>query len=69
MFRHPAQVCLSYAAHWRLSMRLALVFARAALAAVVHAFAPDLCVASSTAAVVEAQAVLATAGCRNQSPE
>jgi hypothetical protein len=63
MRHHLRDVCMTYAQHARLS--LGLVFFRGAMSAVVHAFVPNLLVASSTRCAAEATARLATAGCRD----
>ena len=66
LFAHPAAVCMTYAEHWRLSMRMAALFATAALKAAVHAFLPFAFASASTDAARRASAELAAAGCRNK---
>ena len=65
MFTHPAEVCMTYWEHARLSLGLAWLFAKAAVAAAIHAVWPDVLISHSTDAVAEAQKRLAAAGCRN----
>lgn len=65
-WRHPSQVCMTYAVHWKLSMWVAFQFAFAAGQAIVHAFVPDLCVQTSTHALERIGARLAQAGCKKE---
>ena len=60
---HLRRVCLTYAQHWVLSTRLAILFALAALKAATHAFCPGVYASSSTDAVARATQLLASAGC------
>lgn len=64
MFAHPARVCMTYLEHWMFAMRLAAHFFKAAVASVVHAFIPDLCVHSSSETIVAVSSLLNKAGCR-----
>ena len=47
-----------------LSLQLSRIFCIGSLKAIVHAFLPDYYVKSSTNIVIEAQQIMANAGCR-----
>ena len=64
MFKHPQEVCMSYLEHMALSLQLSRIFCVGSLKAIVHAFLPDYYIKSSTNVVIEAQQMMANAGCR-----
>ena len=64
MFKHPKEVCMTYIEHMLLSLQLSRIFCIGSLKAIVHAFLPDYYVKSSTNIVIEAQQIMANAGCR-----
>ena len=64
LFRHPSQVCMTYAEHCCFSLGLAWSFACACVAAVIHAFIPDVLVTYSSDTVSELRARMRGAGCR-----
>ena len=64
MFKHPNEVCMTYIDHMLLSLQLSRIFCIGSLKAIVHAFLPDYYVKSSTNVVIEAQQIMANAGCR-----
>ena len=64
MFKHPQEVCMTYLEHMALSLQLSRIFCVGSLKAIVHAFLPDYYVTSSTNVVIEAQQMMANAGCR-----
>ena len=67
MFKHPQEVCMSYLEHMALSLQLSRIFCVGSLKAIVHAFLPDYYIKSSTNVVIEAQQLMANAGCREDS--
>ena len=64
MFKHPQEVCMTYLEHMYLSLQLSRIFCVGSLKAIIHAFLPDYYVKSSTNVVIEAQQMMANAGCR-----
>ena len=44
MFKHPANVCMTYFSHFKFSMYLSQEFAKASVGAFIHAIHPDILV-------------------------
>lgn len=61
---HPHSVCMTYLAHFRLSMNIAALYFLGSVRALVHAFVPTLCISSSTETNTRVAEMLAEAGCR-----
>ena len=64
MFSHPAQVCMTYLEHMKLSLELSSLFFIGSIKALIHAFIPDICITSSTDTVNFAREKMSKAGCR-----
>ena len=68
MFSHPANVCMSYFEHLKVSMELSKIFFVASIKAFVHAIYPDFFITSSTDTVNKAKKIMSSAGC-HKSPQ
>ena len=63
---HLTKVCMTYAEHARLSVRLAWLFARGAACALVHAVCPVVLGSASTHYAAEITQRIREAGCRDE---
>ena len=66
LFKHPAQVCMTYSQHFLFSMKMATMFVWASYTAVVHAFLPDLYTTSTTDTVDYINDQIKLVGCREE---
>ena len=64
-FRHPSQVCMSYITHFRFSMYLSMQFAKASVAAFIHAIYPDVFITFSTDTLSKLSSSVKKVGCRH----
>ena len=64
-FKHPRTVCMDYQTHCKFSLNIAVLFTKAAIKAVIHAFYPDLYITSTSDLITEIQKHLDDSGCRN----
>jgi len=65
LFRHPAQVCMTYAEHFTFALWLSAKLAQASAASLVHAIVPDIFVHTSSTIIAELTEALRHAGCRD----
>ena len=68
MFSHPANVCMTYLEHFRVSITLSILFFTASIKALIHAIYPDSFITSSTDTVEKAKKIMNSAGC-HRSPQ
>lgn len=66
MFKHPANVCMTYMEHCKFSLEMAAVFSYATFTAIVHAFLPDYYVDSTTKSIKYIKKRLDESGCRKE---
>ena len=64
MFKHPANVCMTYWSHFKFSMYLSKEFAKASGGAFFHAIHPDILVTHSTDTINKLQEDMKKIGCR-----
>ena len=64
MFKHPANVCMSYFSHCKFSLSLSYQFAQASIGALIHAFYPDVFVTHSTDKINKIASEMKKVGCR-----
>lgn len=64
MFKHPANVCLTYFQHMKFSLFLASEFGKASLFAVVHAIYPDAYITHSSDTIKYLNDEMKKIGCR-----
>lgn len=69
LFRHPAEVCMTYVEHGRFALWLSSELARASMASFVHAFWPDLFERTSSSIILNLARVLQETGCREHDEE
>ena len=65
LWRHPAQVCMTYCEHWRFALWLSGKLALASAASFVHAFVPDILEHTSSDIIADLVRVLRRTGCRD----
>lgn len=65
MFKHPAEVCMSYLQHMFFSLEMCFYFFMAAITAFIHAFLPDTFITSTSDSVKYIQKRLDDSGCRD----
>ena len=63
-FSHPDSVCLSYVEHFKFSMYLSIEFAKASVAAFIHAIYPDVLITYSSDTVSKLSQDMSKIGCR-----
>ena len=64
LFEHPQNVCMTYTSHFYFSMYLCFEFAKASIAAFIHACYPDVFVTYSSDTVKELLKQMEKVGCR-----
>ena len=64
LFKHPANVCMTYTEHFLFSMRMSAVLFYGGFCAIVHAFIPDIFVTSTTDTVHYIFTQLKSVGCK-----
>ena len=64
MFNHPKNVCMNYFSHMCLSLRFSYLFFKGSIFAIIHAFIPDILIASTTSLNNELYELLKVSGCR-----
>ena len=68
-FNHPNEVCMSYIQHMKLSLYFTLLFSKAAVLALIHAFFPDTFITSTSDTHKKIEKILKESGCReNETP-
>ena len=68
MFSHPAEVCMDYYSHLKVSMRFSFVLFVGSLKALVHSFYPDWYITSTSETMNKVQKMLQDTGCNRDSP-
>ena len=63
-FTHPQEVCMSYFEHMKLSLYFTLLFSKAAVLALIHAFFPDTFITSTSDTHKKIEKILKESGCR-----
>ena len=64
MFKHPANVCMTYFSHFKFSMYLSQEFAKASVGAFMHGIYPDILVTHSTDTIKSLDNKIQKIGCR-----
>lgn len=64
IFKHPAQVCMTYTEHMKLSLEFSLIFFKASATALTHAFIPDVFITSTSDTVKIVEKKIKESGCR-----
>lgn len=64
MFKHPANVCMTYFSHFKFSMYLSQEFAKASIGAFIHGIHPDILVTHSTDTIKRLDNKMQQIGCR-----
>ena len=63
MFSHPAEVCMDYYSHLKLSIHFAFVLFTGSLKALVHGIYPDWYITSTSDTMDKVQKMLQDSGC------
>lgn len=64
IFKHPAQVCMTYTEHMKLSLEFSFIFLKASATALTHAFIPDVFITSTSDTVKIVEKKIKESGCR-----
>ncbi len=63
IFKHPQKVCMNYGSHMIFSLNCSYIMFIGSIKAFIHAFIPDVYIASSTKIVNKLQKLIREAGC------
>tara|TARA_B100000900_G_C20161448_1_gene546100 strand:+ start:349 stop:600 length:252 start_codon:yes stop_codon:yes gene_type:complete len=64
-FKHPANVCMTYAEHAKFSFYLSFVFFKAASKGVIHSIYPDIYITYAQDTIKEVNNLLKNSGCKD----
>ena len=65
IFKHPERVCMTYGNHMLFSLNCSYIMFTGSIKAFIHAFIPDIYIASSTKVVNKLQKLIKDAGCQD----
>ena len=64
MFKHPANVCMTYFSHLKFSFYLSYQFAKASVCAIIHGIYPDILITHSSDTIKHLVNKMKEIGCR-----